>query len=314
MIQVKNLTKKFDEFVAVNNLSFEVAEGEVLGFLGPNGAGKSTTMKIISGFLNATSGEVSVCGVNVSDDAQKVQEMMGYLPEGAPAYGEMTVMAFLDFIAQVRGFSGQEKSQRLQTVIKQVQLESVLHQVIDTLSKGFVRRVGLAQAIMHDPKVLILDEPTDGLDPNQKHQVRELIKGLAKDKIVIISTHILEEVSAVCSRALIIDHGKLLLDDHPEKLEKQSRYHNAICLQLSEEVSGAKKLLEGLANIDSVEQLQERKFMLFPQGGAMLLPEVVRWIDKQSWQVENLHLEKGRLEDVFRQVTSLPQASQPEAC
>ncbi|MEH6343711.1 MAG: ABC transporter ATP-binding protein [Bermanella sp.] len=314
MIRVKNLSMKFDDFTAVDDLSFDVAEGEVLGFLGPNGAGKSTTMKIISGFLQATSGEVSVCGLSVDRDPQKVQQIMGYLPEGAPAYSEMTVWAFLDFIAQVRGFSGDDKRQRLQAVIDQVQLQSVLHQVIDTLSKGFVRRVGLAQAIMHDPKVLILDEPTDGLDPNQKHQVRQLIKSLSKDKIVIISTHILEEVSAVCSRALIINQGKLLLDDHPEKLEKQSRYHNAICLQLSDNVEAAVKSLQGIANIESVEQLEERKYMLFPRGGQMLLPEVVRWLDKQSWQVESLHLEKGRLEDVFRQVTTQEPISQQEAC
>ncbi len=314
MIRVKNLSMKFDDFTAVDDLSFDVAEGEVLGFLGPNGAGKSTTMKIISGFLQATSGEVSVCGLMVDSDPQKVQQIMGYLPEGAPAYSEMTVWAFLEFIAQVRGFSGEEKRQRLQAVIDQVQLQSVLHQVIETLSKGFVRRVGLAQAIMHDPKVLILDEPTDGLDPNQKHQVRELIKSLSKDKIVIISTHILEEVSAVCSRALIINQGKLLLDDHPEKLEKQSRYHNAICLQLSDDVEAAVKSLQGIANIESVEQLEERKYMLFPRGGQMLLPEVVRWLDKQNWQVESLHLEKGRLEDVFRQVTTQEPISQQEAC
>jgi len=314
MIRVKNLSMKFDDFTAVDDLSFDVAEGEVLGFLGPNGAGKSTTMKIISGFLQATGGEVSVCGLMVDSDPQKVQQIMGYLPEGAPAYSEMTVWAFLDFIAQVRGFSGEEKRQRLQAVVEQVQLQSVLHQVIETLSKGFVRRVGLAQAIMHDPKVLILDEPTDGLDPNQKHQVRELIKSLSKDKIVIISTHILEEVSAVCSRALIINQGKLLLDDHPEKLEKQSRYHNAICLQLSDDVEAAVKSLQGIANIESVEQLEERKYMLFPRGGQMLLPEVVRWLDKQKWQVESLHLEKGRLEDVFRQVTTHEPISQQEAC
>ena len=311
MIRVKNLSMKFDDFLAVNDLSFDVAEGEVLGFLGPNGAGKSTTMKIISGFLSATSGDVSVCGVDVGKDPQKVQKMMGYLPEGAPAYAEMTVAAFLDFIAQVRGFSGEDKRQRIKAVVEQVQLQSVLHQVIDTLSKGFVRRVGLAQAIMHDPKVLILDEPTDGLDPNQKHQVRELIKSLSKDKIVVISTHILEEVSAVCSRALIINQGKLLLDGHPEKLEKQSRYHNAICLQLAQDVPQAASLLEGVANIESVEQIEDRKYMLFPQDGQMLLPEVVRWLDTKNWQVENLHLEKGRLEDVFRQVTSV---AQQEAC
>jgi len=305
MICVENLSKQFDDFLAVDNLSFTVAPGEVLGFLGPNGAGKSTTMKILSGFLGASQGVVTVCGINVCDAPQKVQSLMGYLPEGAPAYGEMTVSAFLDFIAQVRGFKGAQKQQRLQAVVEQVQLQSVLGQVIDTLSKGFVRRVGIAQAIMHDPKVLILDEPTDGLDPNQKHQVRELIKGLAKDKIVIISTHILEEVSAVCTRALIIDQGKLIVDGKPSELERQSRYHNAISLNLEDEIEGAQGMLQELPGIKAVEQVNKRSFTLFPQDGAMLLTQLVRWLDNKAWQVENLHVEKGRLEDVFRQVTAL---------
>ncbi len=304
MICVENLSKRFDDFSAVDNLSFTVSQGEVLGFLGPNGAGKSTTMKIISGFLAATSGNVSVCGFDVSEQPMKVQEIMGYLPEGAPAYSEMTVKAFLGFIAQVRGFKGDERRQRIQTVVEKVQLQAVMNQVIDTLSKGFVRRVGIAQAIMHDPKVLILDEPTDGLDPNQKHQVRELIKSLAKDKIVIISTHILEEVSAVCTRALIINQGKLLLDGKPSELETQSRHHNAIALQLMDEKVGALEALQTISGIKSVEQVNGRSFMLFPDNGAMLLPELVRFMDQQGWQVENLHIEKGRLEDVFRQVTS----------
>ncbi|OUR70369.1 multidrug ABC transporter ATP-binding protein, partial [Bermanella sp. 47_1433_sub80_T6] len=293
MICVENLSKQFDDFLAVDNLSFTVAPGEVLGFLGPNGAGKSTTMKIISGFLGASQGVVTVCGINVYDAPQKVQELMGYLPEGAPAYGEMTVSAFLDFIAQVRGFKGAQKQQRLQAVVEQVQLQSVLGQVIDTLSKGFVRRVGIAQAIMHDPKVLILDEPTDGLDPNQKHQVRELIKGLAKDKIVIISTHILEEVSAVCTRALIIDQGKLIVDGKPSVLERQSRYHNAISLSLEDEIEGAQDMLQELPGIKAVEQINKRSFTLFPMDGAMLLTQLVRWLDEKAWQVENLHVEKG---------------------
>ncbi len=310
MIHVQNLCKHFDDVFAVTNLNFSVSEGEVLGFLGPNGAGKSTTMKIISGFLAPSEGCVSVCGFDVTKETHSVQKLMGYLPEGAPAYGEMTVRAFLNFIAQVRGFKGLQKEQRLQAVIEQVQLQSVMGQVIDTLSKGFVRRVGIAQAIMHDPKVLILDEPTDGLDPNQKHQVRELIKGLAKDKIVIISTHILEEVSAVCSRALIIDKGKLILDGKPAELEKQSRYHNAISLNLVDEIPEAQALLQALDGIEAVEQVNERLFTLFPYKGAMLLPQVVRWLDKMAWQVENLHVEKGRLEDVFRQVTSAKQEAQ----
>lgn len=306
MIRVQNLTKRFDQFTAVDNLSFEVAPGEVLGFLGPNGAGKSTSMKMITGFIEPTSGDVSVCDINVLRDAQSAQKIMGYLPEGAPAYGEMTVLAFLQFIAKVRGLSGDDAKQRLDKVIQQVELEPVLNKTIETLSKGFARRVGLAQAIMHDPKVLILDEPTDGLDPNQKHHVRELIKGLAKDKIVIISTHILEEVSAVCTRALIISEGKLLLDGKPEELERQSRHHNAICLQLEASHSDAQQQLSTISSIESVETIgdeDDRTYMLFPQNGEMLLPEVVRWLDDKQWAVENIHLEKGRLDDVFRQVT-----------
>jgi len=306
MIRVQNLTKRFDQFTAVNNLSFDVSPGEVLGFLGPNGAGKSTTMKMITGFIEPSDGQVSVYDMNVSQDTQAVQTIMGYLPEGAPAYGEMTVLAFLEFIAKVRGLTGADRELRLAKVIEQVELEPVLNKPIETLSKGFARRVGLAQAIIHDPKVLILDEPTDGLDPNQKHQVRELIKGLAKDKIVIISTHILEEVSAVCTRALIISEGKLLLDGKPDELERQSRHHNAICLQLADEHDDVLGLLSGIDQIDSVEMVadpEDRTFMLFPKDGQMLLPEVVRWLDDKQWAVENIHLEKGRLDDVFRQVT-----------
>lgn len=304
MIRVENLTKQFDDFTAVNDLSFQVAPGEVLGFLGPNGAGKSTTMKMITGFIEPTKGQVSVFDIKVDDDPIKVQTLMGYLPEGAPAYGEMTVSRFLNFIADVRGLKGADKQQRLKTVIEQVELAAVLNKPIETLSKGFARRVGLAQAIMHNPKILILDEPTDGLDPNQKHQVRELIKGLAKDKIVVISTHILEEVSAVCTRALIISNGQLVLDGKPDELERQSKYHHAICLQLEDEHEGAEEKLAAIDGIESVEAMEDRTFMLFPKEGKMQLPEVVRWLDGQKWEVENVHLEKGRLDDVFRQVTA----------
>ncbi len=304
MIRVDNLTKQFGEFTAVNQLSFTVAPGEVLGFLGPNGAGKSTTMKMLTGFLQPSAGQITIEGINVLTDPQQAQAIIGYLPEGAPAYGEMTVAAFLSFIAEVRGYQGSEKQQRIDTVVAQVELQAVLHKRIETLSKGFTRRVGLAQALIHDPKVLILDEPTDGLDPNQKHQVRELIKGLAADKIVIISTHILEEVSAVCSRALIIADGRLLLDGKPHELEAQSRYHNAILIELENEQDDALATLRALEGVDSVEELEEgRCFMLFPQGGKLLMRELVRVLDEKQWPVENLHVEKGRLDDVFRQVT-----------
>ena len=218
MIEINNLTKRYGALLAVDDISFSVAPGEVLGFLGPNGAGKSTTMKLITGFLAPTSGSVRVCGHDVDSEALAAKSCMGYLPEGAPSYGEMTVRAFLEFIASVRGLKDAQRKARLDDVIERLQLQGVLEQVIETLSKGYRRRVGLAQALVHDPRVLILDEPTDGLDPNQKHEVRNLINGMAKDKIIVISTHILEEVDAVCNRAIIIANGKLLADDTPKAL------------------------------------------------------------------------------------------------
>ena len=222
MIVIENLVKKFGPLTAVDGISFRVEAGQVLGFLGPNGAGKSTTMKMITGFLAPTSGSISVCGHAVNGDARAAKQQMGYLPEGAPAYGEMTPAQFLQFIADVRGLSGTRRKDRIETVTEQLHLSKVFNQPIDTLSKGFKRRVGLAQAILHDPKVLIMDEPTDGLDPNQKHEVRELIKGMAQDKIIIISTHILSEVDAVCSRAIIISNGRIVANETPDELIARS--------------------------------------------------------------------------------------------
>jgi len=218
MIEIRNLSKRYGALTAVNDISFSVGAGQVLGFLGPNGAGKSTTMKMITGFLTPTAGTISVCGHDVENNPLAAKACMGYLPEGAPSYGEMTVRGFLEFIADIRNLPADKRRTRLDDVIARLQLGSVLEQMIETLSKGFKRRVGLAQALIHDPLVLILDEPTDGLDPNQKHQVRELISSMAKDKIIVISTHILEEVDAVCNRAIIIANGKLLADDTPKAL------------------------------------------------------------------------------------------------
>lgn len=222
MIEIENLVKNFGPFTAVDGISFTVEAGQVLGFLGPNGAGKSTTMKMITGFLAPTSGTISVCGHAVTGDARAAKQQMGYLPEGAPSYGEMTPAQFLQFIADVRGLKGKLRQDRLGTVVEQLHLKQVINQPIETLSKGFKRRVGLAQAILHDPKVLIMDEPTDGLDPNQKHEVRELIKGMAQDKIVVISTHILSEVDAVCTRAIIITNGRIVTDETPQDLIARS--------------------------------------------------------------------------------------------
>lgn len=304
MIEINQLTKKFDNFTAVDNLSFTVREGEVLGFLGPNGAGKSTTMKIITGFLSATSGTVKVDGHDIATDPLAVKSLIGYLPEGAPSYPDMTVLQFLDFIAAVRGFSGEEKQRRIDKVVRDVELGAVCHKTIDTLSKGFKRRVGLAQAILHDPKVLILDEPTDGLDPNQKHQVRQLIRNLAKDKIVIISTHILEEVSAVCSRAIIIAGGRILADGTPKELEARSRYYGAVSVQLTEDFD-LHRAVATVSEVSGVEVSDEsgRRHVLLPRDGTQIFSKVLDLAQNEQWPVAEFHLVEGLLEDYFRSVT-----------
>ena len=221
MIEIQNLSKQFGPLRAVDGISFSVNRGEVLGFLGPNGAGKSTTMKMITGFLSPSDGRVAVCGHDIATEPLQAKRKFGYLPEGAPAYPDMTPAAFLDFIAEVRGLSGEAKTRRIGEVVGLVHIDGVLHQRIETLSKGFKRRVGLAQAILHDPEVLVLDEPTDGLDPNQKHEVRSLIRRMAKNKAIVLSTHILEEVEAVCTRAIIIARGRILFDGSPTDLQKE---------------------------------------------------------------------------------------------
>lgn len=222
LIEVKSLDKRFGAIHAVRDLSFSINRGEVLGFLGPNGAGKSTAMKMISGFLPPTKGTACVCGHDILEEPLKVKEKIGYLPEGAPSYGEMTVRGFLDFVADIRGLKGAKKTERIEEVIKKINLSKVRNQTIETLSKGFKRRVGVAHVLLHDPEVLIMDEPTDGLDPNQKHEVRTLIQDMAEDKAIIISTHILEEVEAICTRAIIIASGKKLFDGSPEELLAKS--------------------------------------------------------------------------------------------
>lgn len=222
IIEIKALDKRFGPIHAVRNISFSLRKGEVLGFLGPNGAGKSTTMKMITGFLEPTAGTVSICGHDILDDPIAAKEKIGYLPEGAPLYGEMTVTSFLNFIAEIRGINSPRREQRIEEVIQKINLQAVRNQSLETLSKGYKRRVGVAQAILHDPEILIMDEPTDGLDPNQKHEVRTLIQEMASEKAIIISTHILEEVDAVCTRAIIIATGQLLFDGTPAELLSKS--------------------------------------------------------------------------------------------
>ena len=305
MIQIKNLTKTFGAFTAVSDLSFEVKAGEVLGFLGPNGAGKSTTMKMITGFLAPTSGDVKICDIEMSESALEAKKQIGYLPEGAPSYGDMTVKGFLDFIAEVRGFKGQDKALKVKNVMEKVRLQKVEHQKIETLSKGFKRRVGLAQAIIHDPKVLILDEPTDGLDPNQKHQVRLLINNLAKDKIVIISTHILEEVTAVCTRALIIADGRILVDETPQALEARSKYHNSVHLTFETEIpSDVVADLETLEGVKAIELSEETpSIRVFPSTQVSLLRSISQLAHQKQWAIKDIYVEKGRLDEVFMNLT-----------
>ncbi|KRW62495.1 ABC transporter ATP-binding protein [Pseudomonas sp. TTU2014-080ASC] len=302
MIEIKNLTKRFAQHTAVDDLSFSVQPGEVLGFLGPNGAGKSTTMKMLTGFLAPTAGTASIFGFDIRKNTLKAQQQIGYLPEGAPCYGDMTVRSFLEFIAEVRGFKGAEKRERVAKAVAQVELDKVLDQSIETLSKGFKRRVGLAQAILHDPRVLILDEPTDGLDPNQKHQVRKLIQSLAQDKIVIISTHILEEVSAVCTRAVVIAHGKLLADGTPLELESRSRYHQAVTLVAAEPLDkDALAALPGVAGVE--ENTLENSLSVLAKPGEVIFPQVNELIAQRGWKVSELNVERGRLDEVFRSLT-----------
>lgn len=222
LIQIEGLTKRFGSFTAVDNVSFTVRRGEVLGFLGPNGAGKSTTMRMLAGFMTPTAGRASICGHDVQEDPIAARKQLGFLPEGAPTYPEMTVSAFLAFTARIRGFSGAELARRVDHAIALTTLQGVRLQPVETLSKGFKRRVGLAQSLLHDPPVLVLDEPTDGLDPNQKHEVRALIQQMAPQKAIVISTHILEEVGAVCTRAIIIARGTVVADETPAELEKRA--------------------------------------------------------------------------------------------
>ena len=218
LIEVDKLTKSFGPFIAVDNISFSLKRGEVLGFLGPNGAGKTTTMRMITGFLSPTEGSIKVCDNDVAKYPLEIKEKIGYVPEGAPLYGEMTVLNFLKFIAEVRKIPKSKIDDAIDNAIKKLGLELVLFQQLETLSKGYKRRVGLSQAILHDPDILILDEPTDGLDPNQKHEVRKLIKEMSSTKAIIISTHILEEVDAVCTRAMIIAKGRMIIDKSPKEL------------------------------------------------------------------------------------------------
>jgi ABC-2 type transport system ATP-binding protein len=306
MLKTAGLIKRYGVLTAVDGVSFTATAGEVLGFLGPNGAGKSTTMRMIAGFVAPTSGTASIAGHDIQSDAIAAKSQLGYLPEGAPGYGEMTVEGFLRFIADLRGLKRDTRIARTRHVMDRLSLGAVAAQSLDTLSKGFRRRVGLAQALLHDPPVLILDEPTDGLDPNQKHEVRGLIAEMARNKLVVISTHILEEVDAVCTRAIIIAKGRIVADDTPQGLAAQSRYHRAVSLTLRDRadtarVRAALAALPGVAEVESHDE--DGRLSVLPASGQDPAPAVNRAIDQLGVGLRSLSLEAGRLDDVFRRIT-----------
>ena len=309
MVAVEGLSRRFGHLIAVDGISLSVDRGEVLGILGPNGSGKSTTMKMITGFLAPSAGRVEVCGVDVALDPVAAQRRLGYLPEGAPAYGDLTTAAYLRFIADVRRLFGAAGRRAIGDVVERTNIAPVLHQPIETLSKGFKRRVGLAQALLHDPDVLILDEPTDGLDPNQKFEVRTLIREMSRDKAIVISTHILEEVETVCSRALIITEGRVVADGTPEHFERRSRWFNAVSLSLPREwVAPVRAELEALPAVATVETDDAdgaiRELTVAPAHGGEILSAIAAMAREREWPVERLRPSRGLLDEVFRSLTA----------
>ena len=299
MIKIDNLVKAFGPKRAVDGISFTVERGEVLGFLGPNGAGKSTTMRMITGFMPPSAGRITVGGHDVVESPLAAKRLIGYLPENAASYPDMTVQGFLEFVAELRGLGGAARKKAVNRVIELCFLDSVLHQSIDTLSKGYKHRTCLAQALIHDPEVLIMDEPTDGLDPNQKHEVRNLIRELGASKAIVFSTHILEEVDAACSRAIIIDRGRIVANGTPDELRAMSELAGAVTLQ----ARGA--TAERLSALGRVEQLNGA-FRIYPKdkaSAARLAQEVVDLVNLHGWKVEGMYSERGELDEVFRRIT-----------
>jgi len=318
MIKVENLRKSFGTKVAVNDVSFTVAKGEVLGFLGPNGAGKSTTMRMITGFIPPSDGKVTVGGHDMMEEEIAAKRLIGYLPENAPSYADMTVEGFLGFTAELRGLRGDAKKKAVSRVVEMCFLEPVIYQSVETLSKGYRHRTCFAQSIIHDPEVLILDEPTDGLDPNQKHEVRTLIRRMGEQKAIIFSTHILEEVEAVCSRVIIIDRGKIVADGTPQELKQRSEYAGAVTLQVAagDPATIAQRVRE-LSSARRTEIINEspitlRVFAKNEGRSRELAQAIAELAAKERWKVEELHTEEGRLDEVFRRIT-LPETKVEEA-
>ncbi len=311
MIKVENLSKAFGQKLAVNDVSFNLERGEVLGFLGPNGAGKSTTMRMVTGFIPPTAGKITVGGFDMLENPIPAKRLIGYLPENAPGYADMTVHGFLNFSAELRGIHGEARKKAVKRAVELCFLENVLYQSIDTLSKGYKHRTCLAQSLVHDPDILVLDEPTDGLDPNQKHEVRNLIKRMGEHKAIIFSTHILEEVEATCSRVIIIDRGSIVANGTPQELKARSVYAGAVHLRAKGVPAAA--LAEQLARIRGAAKaevirehdgiVEARVYADKMAGNVNLTREVAEFAAQQKWQIDELHTEEGHLDEVFRSIT-----------
>ena len=309
LIEAEGLAKSFGTLRAVDGITLTVAHGEVLGFLGPNGAGKSTTMRLITGFLEPDQGRARIAGFDVQARPKEARKRLGYLPEGAPLYAEMTPKGLLGFVAELRDLRGDALTRAVGLAVEKTGLGPVFDQTIETLSKGYKRRVGIAQAILNDPEVLIMDEPTDGLDPNQKHQVRQLIAEMAKEKAIIVSTHILEEVEAVCTRAVVINKGRIVADGTAEDLMRRVPYHGAVAVRVAaDKVDALKEALATLAGVSSVETVSSADGHLLvraiPRNGAGIVTDVTSIIRQKALVVEEIFVERGKLDDVFRQITS----------
>ena len=310
MIHVHSLSKNFNNLLAVDQVSFEVQRGEVLGFLGPNGAGKSTTMKMLTCFIQPSSGTAEICGFSILNNPLQVRSQIGYLPESAPSYDEMLVGEFLRFVAEIRGYSGRELNRRVSIVIEMTSLGDVKNQMIETLSKGFRQRTCLAQALIHDPPVLILDEPTDGLDPNQKHEVRSLIQNMSEERTILISTHILEEVDAVCTRAMIISEGRVVGYGTPDELLSQSLYRYSIIVSVNAE--DHMQLMNDFNRLDfvySVEHIPEKQqglvtMRLYPENKDSIAPQLKHYLFSKNIPIEQFIVNRGRMDEVFRELTN----------
>ncbi len=303
MLTVEGLRKNFGPIQAVRGISFTLAKGDVLGFLGPNGAGKSTTMRMITGYLYPTQGTAAVNGCDIRDQATAARRQLGYLPENAPVYRDTTVHHFLRFIAEIRGLRGRERRRQLDRIMEVCQLASVWHQPVETLSKGFRQRVCFAQAILHDPPVLIMDEPTDGLDPNQKAIVRRMILNMAETKAIVISTHILEEVDAVCNRAMIISDGRIVAEGTPGELKRLSPTHGAVVLEFKERTENVVSDLETLSAAKRVKTMDGNRYIVYPRHPERLCQEVLDQVRRRAWKLQSISVQEGRLDETFNRFT-----------